>query len=207
MTTLYYALGTCSIGIHILLEEIGKPYSAQKIDLTTGAQYQTEFVHLNPKSRVPLLIRDDGSSLTEFSAIALWLALTNPEKKLWPQAIEQQVRCLEAMDYIIATIHMQGFKRIFRPSSFFEREEEHEKIRDQGKKIISEGFELIEQKLKGQDFLVGSCSIADFALFYIELWAARRSLMKLPPSCATHFENFIQRSSTRKIFEKENIQL
>ena len=32
---LYYMPGACSIGIHVLLEEIGKPYDLQKIDGAT----------------------------------------------------------------------------------------------------------------------------------------------------------------------------
>ena len=30
---LYYAPGACSIGIHVLLEEIGKPYDAERVNL------------------------------------------------------------------------------------------------------------------------------------------------------------------------------
>ena len=33
MNKLLYAPGACSIGIHVLLEEIGKPYQAEKVDL------------------------------------------------------------------------------------------------------------------------------------------------------------------------------
>ncbi len=37
---LYYAPGACSIGIHVLLEEIGKPYELEPVNLREGAQYQ-----------------------------------------------------------------------------------------------------------------------------------------------------------------------
>ncbi len=30
---LFYAPGACSIGIHVLLEEIGKPYEAEAVNL------------------------------------------------------------------------------------------------------------------------------------------------------------------------------
>ena len=36
---LYYAPGACSIGIHVLLEEIGKPYQAEAVNFREGAQY------------------------------------------------------------------------------------------------------------------------------------------------------------------------
>ena len=37
MNKLYYAPGACSIGIHVLLEEIGKPYQAEQVDLRAPA--------------------------------------------------------------------------------------------------------------------------------------------------------------------------
>src|SRR4030081_1246299 len=79
---LYYMPGACSIGIHVLLEEIGKPYDLQKIDGAKQEQYGPEFEKLNPKSKVPTLQRDDGSGLTGFPAIATWLARKNPENGL-----------------------------------------------------------------------------------------------------------------------------
>ena len=41
---LYYMPGACSIGIHVLLEEIGKPYDLQKIDGAKQEQYGPDFV-------------------------------------------------------------------------------------------------------------------------------------------------------------------
>ena len=52
---LYYMPGACSIGIHVLLEEIGKPYDLQKIDGAKQEQYGPDFVKINPKSKVPTL--------------------------------------------------------------------------------------------------------------------------------------------------------
>ena len=75
---LYYAPGACSIGIHVLLEEIGKPYQAEAVNFREGAQYKPPFTGVNPKSKVPTLERDDGSILTEFPVIARWLAPQEP---------------------------------------------------------------------------------------------------------------------------------
>ena len=75
---LFYSPGACSIGIHVLLEEIGKPYEAQLVNLREGGQFKPDFTAVNPKSKVPTLVRDDGSVLTEYPAIAYWLARTNP---------------------------------------------------------------------------------------------------------------------------------
>ena len=97
---LYYMPGACSIGIHVLLEEIGKPYDLQKIDGAKQEQYGPDFVKLNPKSKVPTLQKDDGSVLTEFPAIATWLARKNPEKGLLPPDADGEAKALEGKDYV-----------------------------------------------------------------------------------------------------------
>ena len=84
MTTLCYAKGTCAIGIHVLLEEVGKPYDLQKVDFSKQEQQSPEYKKINPKGKVPALVRDDGSVLTEYAAISTWLALNNPDKNLMP---------------------------------------------------------------------------------------------------------------------------
>src|SRR5208283_1806065 len=50
---LYYAPGVCSIGIHVLLEEIGKPYQLELVNLREGAQYKPPFTAVSPKGKVP----------------------------------------------------------------------------------------------------------------------------------------------------------
>ena len=84
MTTLCYAKKTCSVGIHVLMEEIGAPYDLKIVDFSKGEQKTPEYKALNPKGKVAALVREDGSVLTEYAAIALWLAMTNPDKKLVP---------------------------------------------------------------------------------------------------------------------------
>ncbi|MFC7692405.1 hypothetical protein ACFQY5_25350 [Paeniroseomonas aquatica] len=39
---LFYAPGACSIGIHVLLEEIGKPYEPVALNIREGAQFKPD---------------------------------------------------------------------------------------------------------------------------------------------------------------------
>lgn len=196
---LYYAPGTCAIGIHVLLEEIGQPYDAQKVDFATQEQYSPAFKAINPKSKVPTLVRDDGSVLTEFPAIATWLARTNPDKALLPEDLEGQIRALEAMDYIVSTIHMQGFSRLFRPANFAPDEADHDKVKARGREILDKGLQLLDSVLEGRDYLAGSLSVADAALFYVEFWAAERLQIALPANCAAHYQRMKARPAVQKV--------
>lgn len=202
----FYAPGACSMGIHILLEEIGKPYEAVAISLREGDQFKPAFVAVNPKSKVPALVRDDGSLLTEFPAIAFWLARTNPQAGLLPDDAESQSRALEAMEYATATIHMQGFSRVFRPARFAPSEADAEAVSARGREIIAAGMQNLDTSLAGRDYLLGGFSIADAALFFVEFWAAERLGMTLPPNVAAHFARMKARPTVARVMEREGLK-
>ena len=202
---LMYSPGACSIGIHVLLEEIGKPYEAQLVNLREGAQYKSEFTAVNPKSKVPTLVRDDGSVLTEYPAIAYWLARTNPEKKLLPDDVDAQARMIEALDYAVATVHMQGFGRLFRASNFTPNPDDEDKVKERGKELVEKGFAVLDKALAGKDYVAGSFSIADSALFYVEFWGGKRMNMKLPPNCEAHLNRMMARPAVQRVLQQEGL--
>ena len=202
---LMYSPGACSIGIHVLLEEIGKPYEMQLVNLREGAQYKPDFTSVNPKSKVPTLVRDDGSVLTEYPAIAYWLARTNPEKKLLPDDVDAQARMIEALDYAVATVHMQGFGRLFRAANFTPNPEDEDKVKERGKELVEKGFAVLDKALAGKDYLAGSFSIADSALFYVEFWGGKRMNMKLPPNCEAHLNRMMARPAVQRVLQQEGL--
>ena len=201
---LFYAPGACSIGIHVLLEEIGKPYEAEAVNLQGGAQYQPAFTAINPKSKVPTLARDDGSILTEYPAIAYWLARTNPSAGLLPDDIDQQAKALELTDYAVSTIHMQGFGRQFRSSNFTPNPADEAAVKARGKEMAEKGFALLDKALEGKDYAVGAFSIADSAIFYVELWTKRVGIT-LPPNCAAHFDRMMGRPAVQRVMQQEGL--
>jgi len=202
---LMYSPGACSIGIHVLLEEIGKPYETQLVNLREGAQFKPDFTSVNPKSKVPTLVRDDGSVLTEFPAIAYWLARSNSQKKLLPADVEAETRALEAMDYAVSTVHMQGFSRLFRASNYTPNPADEEKVKERGKELVEKGFALLDKALDKKDFVAGTFSIADAALFYVEFWGGKRLNMKLPPNCEAHLNRMLARPSVQRVLQQEGL--
>jgi glutathione S-transferase len=202
---LYYSPNACSLAIHVLLEEIGKPFELQCVDFVQREQYGPEYVSLNSKSKVPALLRDDGTLLTELPAIAWYLARLNPELKLLPANIEGEVRTLEILDYLIATVHMRGFTRIFRPEMFSPTPEDKEKVQETGRQTVAQGFKIIEPTLGGKDYLLGAFTIADAALFFLEFWAVNRANMTLPPAIAAHLQRMLARPAVRRALTTEGL--
>jgi len=107
----YMTPGSCSTGIHILLEEIGLVFEAHIVNLLAGDQRKPEFLAINPKGTIPVLVRDEGGPLADFEAIAWWLARAYPRRQLLPDTPEGEARALEAMSHAVNTLHGQGFAR------------------------------------------------------------------------------------------------
>ena len=198
--------GSCSTGIHILLEELELPFEAYLVNLMTGDQYKPEYLEINPKSTIPTLVRDDGSTITEFQAIAWWLARRYPKAKLLPEDINGEVRVIETLDYVVGTIHGQGYTRIFTPSNYSANEAEFEVIQKRGREIVIKGFAVINEILAGKHYVVDNFSFADAALFYVEFWADKIKL-ELPPNCLAHYQRILQRPAVRRVLLEEGYRI
>lgn len=203
---LYWGPHTCAIGIHVLLEEIGKPYEMEKLDVSGGATEEPAFLAINPKGKVPTLVRDDGSVLTEFGAIATWLARTNPDKRLIPDEPDGEARMVELMDYVEGTIHGQGFGRIFAPQMFEPQDALHRaaglgssSVRAQGRRMVEKGFAILDPQLARRDYAAGEgFTIADAALFYVERWAPSYDIT-LPINLRKHLDRMLDRRAVQTV--------
>lgn len=198
---LFYMPGACSIGIHVVLEEIGTPFEAVRVTPATRAELDA----VNPKGKVPTIQRDDGSIVTEYPVIAHYLAETNPGAGLWPTDKEAALRAAEAMDYCVATIHMQGFSRVFRPGNFTPNEADHEAVKARGRELMEKGFAVMAKQLGDKHWVAGEYSVADSALFYVEYWAGKRLKMALPPPLAGHLDRMMARPAVQRMMATEGL--
>jgi GST-like protein len=64
---------------HIMLEETGLPFRLHKVDIGKGEQFRPEFLAINPNSKIPAIVDQDGPggkplTLFESGAILIYLA-------------------------------------------------------------------------------------------------------------------------------------
>ena len=197
MEKLCHAKKTCSMGIHVLLEEIGAPYDLRIVDFSKGEQKTPEYKALNPKGKVPALVRQDGSILTEFAAIAMWLSLTNPEKKLMPTDQEGIVRTVETLDFIVGTVHMLSWRMWRRPDIYSDNLTGHDLLKARGKVAMLDALNVVDAQLADKEYLMGEFSIADAALYYTEYWAVDVAGWTLPQNIQAHYELMKTRPSVQ----------
>ncbi|MCF8478952.1 MAG: glutathione S-transferase N-terminal domain-containing protein [Rhodospirillum sp.] len=208
MLRFYMTPGSCSTGIHILLEELDLLFAVHIVNLPKGDNTKPDFLAINPKGTIPVLVREDGTALAEFQAIAWWLALTYPKAKLLPEDPGAQADVLEFMSHVVGTIHMQGYTRIFTTDRYLLREEDRQAVEDQGKRIVQKGLGILAKRLeaKGGGTLLDRFTIADAALFYVEFWADRIKL-KMPDACRAHYDLMVSRPKVRQVLLEEGYRV
>lgn len=204
MTTFYYSTYSCSIGIRVILEEIGLPYDDVRIDFRAREQFSDTFTAVNPKRKVPALVRDDGTLLTEVQAIAFWLARSNPRAGLFPEGLEAQTRVLEAMDFIVASVHMRGFTFIIAPAKFSASPEAQADLQAHGRAQVALGFDRLSEMLGDKDWLCSAFTIADAALFFLTVWAHRHTIV-LPANIAAHHDRMLARPAVQRAMQREGL--
>ena len=74
---LYYAPVACSLVPYVTLTEAKAKFTVHPMNLRKGQQNSDDYLRLNPKHKVPLLVID-GKPLTENVAIQQWIARSFP---------------------------------------------------------------------------------------------------------------------------------
>jgi glutathione S-transferase len=201
--------GSCSMGIHILLETLELPFQVHIVDLLAGDNRKPEYLAINPRGSVPTLVLDSGDALTSFQSIALWLARTYPRAKLLP-AGAAEARVISLMDYVVSTVHGQGYTRIFTTDAYLSpslagdaRKVRSDAVQTQGRDFVMDCFETIAGDITDDGIAAGqSFSIADAALFYAELWADKIRL-PMPARLEAHYQRMRARPAVYQVLREE----
>jgi glutathione S-transferase len=198
----YMTPGSCSTGIHVLLEELELFFEAHIVNLMAGQHLTPEFLAINPRATIPTLVTDDGTALTDFSSIAHWLANSHPKAGLLPSDASDRACVLEVLEYATGVIHGQGFTRIFVTERYALDPAERGVVEAEGRALVTRGFAKLEPTLAATPYVVGTFSIADAALFYVEFWADRIAL-PLPTHVQAHYERMLARRAVRQVLAEE----
>jgi len=194
--------GSCSTGIHLLLEEVELFFEAHVVDLMAGDNLRPEYLAINPRGSVPCLVLADGTALTDFVSIASYIADAHPARQLLPRDPLERARALKLMEYIVAVIHGEGFTRVFTSDRYAPDPDGKREVESEGRKLVKSGFERLEPMLSGPCFALGSFSIVDAALFYVEFWADRVRI-ELSPLFQRHYRAMLQRPAVRQVLGEE----
>jgi len=178
--TLYYGSGSpYAWRVQLALEHKALPYERRVLSFSARDQLKPEFIALNPRHKVPVLV-DDDFALYESNAIVEYLEDAFPGRgaSLFPGDARQRALIrrlvLEADNYFdkaVDIITTQAFDR--KPE-----EREEPKIAE-GRAAVAAEAALFTRAMRG-DFLAGPLSAADFALYPLLAFLHRTEQVKLP---------------------------
>ena len=168
MTTLYYAVGACSLAPHVTLEWIGAPYEAVKV------QYGSrDILAVNPAGAVPTLQEDDGWLLTQCGAILDYLASKHPEAGLGGgDGIRAKAEAHRWSAFFTSDVHA-AFWPIFVPSRYTTdaNKAAQQAVVEAGQKLVAKQFGILNNHLEGRDHILdGGRSVIDAYAFPMIRW-------------------------------------
>ena len=227
MLKLYYSPGACSFAPHIMLEESGLPYTAELVSLAEGKQRTPEYLAINPKGRVPVLVTEEGETLTEVPAISWYIAESATSIRLLPQDRLAAARCFEWFNWLSGTLHTMAYGQFWRAQRFVADEKLFPAVKEKGMQNILENYAYIENRLAGRSWAVGdvqgSTSAAggrmpgaaeaytavDAYLLVFFRWGNRIGVDMRGgyPRWTAHAERMLQRPAVQRAIEQEGINI
>ena len=200
--TLCYAPQTCATVPFITLTEAGADFEVQDLNSRAGQLKSPEFLRLNPKHKVPVLIID-GEALTENLALQVWIARHFPAAKLLPTDPALEIKALSLMSFFGSGIHPHLTPNA-RPENYCDLPGSAESVKRVGTKLLFEDFAVVDNLLAGREWFFDHFTAPDAYFF----WCFRRAIsFKLELSqfrnCMAHWERMQQRASVQKLVAHE----
>jgi glutathione S-transferase len=145
--------------------EAGIAHDLVKVDLKTKKlEDGGDFLKVNPKGQVPVLVLDNGEQLTEGPVILQAIADKAADKNLAPAAgTSERYHLQEWLNFVTSELH-KNFSPLFQPA-LSEDTKAFFRNRLLGK------FKYIDGSLGGRDYLMGNFSVADGYLYVMLRWA------------------------------------
>lgn len=162
---LYYSPGSCAMSPHIVLAEAGVSYELDRVDLSTKTtQDGGQLKDVHEQDAVPVLLLDDGDTLTEGAAIVQFIADRNPASGLAPAAgTIERARVQEWLNYIATEMH-KAHVPLFKAD--YAQEAKQIALTN-----VKKAYDYVSRKLGDKAYLTGDTfTVADAYLFTIINW-------------------------------------
>lgn len=189
MYTLYYKPGACSMAVHAVLNELNVPFETIKqTDLKSP-----EFLKLNPRGQIPLLVVD-GEPVKEGAAIITWLLDTHTSSLLPKSGIER-AKALEWLMWGNASLHPACGKMFWLNKLTLD-----EAVKTELAKVITGQIQSLwdeaDARLAKHKYLAGeTLTAADILITVIANWG-------LPVTLGPNVKRLIKEVSARPAYQK-----
>jgi glutathione S-transferase len=199
---LYYAPNACSLVPYVTLTEAAAAFEVRTLNLRKEEQKSAEYLQLNPKHKVPLLLVD-GRPMSENVAIQIWIARHFPQARLLPADPWQELQAVSILAWCASGMHPY-LSRINSTVKVCDLPGAEVSVRRLATRLLFESFEIADRMLAGRQHFFDHFTAADAHFF----WCFRRGLqLGVDPSgfknCVAHFERMQGRPSIQKVLDFE----
>ena len=150
--------------VRVFLAEKGIKVPIEQVDLGALAHKSAAYTAVNPLQRVPALVLDDGTVITESIAICRYFELEQPEPPLFGRGAKE-VATIEMWQRRVELHLLWPISQVFRHLHPAMQAMEVPQIADWGeanKSRVTEFLELLDRELKNRPFIAGDrYSVAD----------------------------------------------
>ncbi len=189
---LYFAPLACSMSARIALAEAGAAINLVEVDTHAGRIVATheDYRAINPLGYVPALRLDDGTVLTENSAILQYIAEQYPEAELAPPASDRigRAQLRQWLSFISAELH----KGLMTPLLGDKTPPE---VKAWTLSKYAPRLAYLDAHLKDREFLLNRFSVADGYLTTVLNWT--RATPQIDLSVYPHVKAYLERMRAR----------
>ena len=205
---LFFAPGACSFVPHAMLEMAGVEFEPSMVKLHKGEQHLPEYLALNPRGQVPVLV-DGDEVLTQIVAILLYLDEKMPMAGILPPAGLERARALQVLAWMNNTVH-PTFTHVFMPQKFTDDEVAQKAIRDFGAARYRELLgEMEALSVNAAPWMVGARpgALDAYALTLLR-WGGHAGINPLDfPATWALVQRFAELPGVARAVERERLQL
>ena len=170
MQILYGATGTGSVAPQALLTHLQVPFELRLIDFDANEDQSADFLAINPRGQVPVLVLEDGSVLTESLAIMLHIADCHPSASLLPATgTSERAEVYRWMSFISTNLY-EGLLRLLYPD-MYTTDSDLSGVTESADQYLQSAFAIANQALRQRPYLTGErTGIADIYLAMLLTW-------------------------------------
>jgi len=185
--------------VSIMLEECGLPYRVHPIDIGKGDQSQPAFIAVNPNSKIPAIVDEQGPGGTPFALFesgAILLYLVKKTGRFLP--IDER-RQFEAIQWLM--FQMGGVGPMFGQAHHFLRAV-NEPVPYAAERYTKESrrlYSVMNGHLATHEYLADEYSVADIATYP---WVARHPWHKVDLADFPHVLRWFQAIKARPAVER-----
>lgn len=160
MIDLYTAATPNGYKISIALEELALPYTLHALQLGKGEQKEPAFLAISPNGRIPAIVDRDADDFAIFESGAILVYLAEKTGRLMPADAKGRSRVMQWLMFQMGGIGpMMGQANVF--FRYFPEKIQPAIDRYQGE--CRRLFEVLDTRLKNNEYLASDYSIADIA--------------------------------------------